>query len=86
MNSIDLIKIKTNMKKLLYKNGGVWLGLVMAILGSTSNSQESAPQIYRPKVGELHVDFCLPQIGSSKPVSLSDYRGTKVLLMHFASW
>ena len=42
MNSIDLIKIKTNMKKLLYKNGGVWLGLVMAILGSTSNSQESS--------------------------------------------
>lgn len=86
VTSINLFKIKTNMKKLLYRNGGVWLGLVLTILGSTSNSQESAPQTYRPKVGERHVDFCLPQIGSSKPVALSDFRGTKVLLMHFASW
>jgi len=65
----------------------VALSVVFVAFGAaTSNSQESQPQTYRPKVGELHDDFCLPQIGTSNPVSLSDFRGTKVLLMHFASW
>ncbi len=46
---------------------------------------------YTPKVGELHPDFTLPNINSvgleqPKAVSLSDFRGSKVLLIHFASW
>lgn len=41
---------------------------------------------YQPQVGESHRAFVLPDIGSGKPVSLSDYRGSKVLLIHFASW
>jgi hypothetical protein len=36
--------------------------------------------------GERHPDFTLPSIADGKPVSLSDYRGKKVLLMQFASW
>lgn len=31
-------------------------------------------------------DFTLPDIATEKAVSLSDYRGRKVLLIQFASW
>ena len=41
---------------------------------------------YEPKVGERHADFTLPDIRTGKPVSLSDFRGKKVLLIQFASW
>ena len=41
---------------------------------------------YNPKVGQRHPDFTLPDIQTGKPVSLSDYRGKKVLLIQFASW
>jgi peroxiredoxin len=53
------------------------------ILGS--NSRASAAS-YAPKVGEKHPDFTLPRIGDGAPVSLSDFRGKKVLLIQFASW
>ncbi len=36
-------------------------------------------------VGEACPDFVLPTL-EGKDVRLSDYRGTKVLLIHFASW
>lgn len=39
-----------------------------------------------PTVGARHPDFTLPNIADGKPVSLSDYRGKKVLLIQFASW
>ena len=41
---------------------------------------------YRPQVGEPHPEFTLPDLRSGRPVSLSDYRGKRVLLLHFASW
>lgn len=41
---------------------------------------------YSPKVGRLHPDFILPDIVDNKPVSLSQFRGRKVLLIHFSSW
>jgi hypothetical protein len=41
---------------------------------------------YSPQVGELHPDFTLPGMVDNKPVSLSQFRGRKVLLIHFASW
>jgi peroxiredoxin len=37
-------------------------------------------------LGEGHPEFTLPDIHTGKPVSLSDYRGKKVLLVQFASW
>ena len=53
------------------------------ILGSTSRASAAS---YAPKVGERHPDFTLPTIGDRTPMSLSDFRGKKVLLIHFASW
>ena len=31
-------------------------------------------------------EFTLPELATRRPVSLSDYRGKKVLLIQFASW
>ena len=41
---------------------------------------------YSPQVGQLHPDFTLPNIADNEPVSLSQFRGRKVLLIHFSSW
>lgn len=41
---------------------------------------------YRPQAGTVHPDFELPSIDDGTPIKLSDFRGKKVLLFHFASW
>lgn len=41
---------------------------------------------YAPRVGKPHPDFLLPEIATGRPMSLSQFRGKKVLLVHFASW
>ncbi len=41
---------------------------------------------YAPAPGQRHGDFTLSTIDGEKTVSLSDFRGRKVLLIHFASW
>jgi peroxiredoxin len=53
------------------------------LLGSTSCASAAS---YAPKVGERHPDFTLPTIGDRTPVSLSNFRGKKVLLIQFSSW
>ena len=63
------------------------LALALATCGMIlgSNSRASAAS-YAPKVGEKHPDFTLPRINDGAPVSLSNFRGKKVLLIQFASW
>ena len=41
---------------------------------------------YAPRVGQPHPEFTLPNIADGRPVSLSQFRGRKVLLIHLASW
>ena len=41
---------------------------------------------YAPRVGQQHPEMTLPRIDGGGALSLSDYRGRKVLLIHFASW
>ena len=53
------------------------------MLGSTGRASAAS---YAPKVGEKHPDFTLPRIDNGAPVSLSNFRGKKVLLIQFASW
>jgi hypothetical protein len=53
------------------------------MLGSSSRASAAS---YAPKVGQRHPDFTLPRIGDRAPVSLSNFRGKKVLLIQFASW
>lgn len=61
------------------------LGLVLLVLVAPAFSIARAGA-YAPKVGERHPDFTLPRIDGREPVSLSDFRGNKVLLIQFASW
>jgi hypothetical protein len=53
------------------------------LLGTSSRVSATS---YAPKVGQRHPDFTLPRIGDRAPVSLSSFRGKKVLLIQFASW
>jgi hypothetical protein len=41
---------------------------------------------YAPQIGRPHPNFTLPNIADGRPVSLSQFRGHKVLLLHLASW
>jgi hypothetical protein len=41
---------------------------------------------YQPQVDAPHPDFVLPRIDNREAVSLAQFRGKKVLLIHFASW
>lgn len=43
-------------------------------------------QDYKPVVGEPHPPVVFKTIEHDKVVSLSDYRGKKVVLVNFASW
>jgi hypothetical protein len=60
------------------------LFFVTPVLLAAALPATAAP--YAPKVGQRHPDFTLPDLATGKPASLSDFRGKKVLLIHFASW
>jgi hypothetical protein len=60
------------------------LFLVTPVLLAAVIPAPAAP--YAPTVGQRHPDFTLPDMATGKPASLSDFRGKKVLLIHFASW
>lgn len=55
--------------------------LLLALIMSATSVGAAAP-----KVGYRHPDFTLANNADGKPVSLSDFRGKKVLLIQFASW
>ena len=58
----------------------------VAAIFMIANEAHAQVSRYTPKVGEPHADFILPSIDDGMPLQLSDYRGKKVVLMHFASW
>ena len=60
------------------------LFLVTPVLMAAATPAPAAE--YAPKVGQRHPDFTLPDIATGKPATLSDFRGKKVLLIHFSSW
>ncbi len=60
-----------------------WILTACAALGIGS---QSFAEPYAPQVGQRHPEFVLPTIGEGKPVSLSQFRGKKILLIQFASW
>jgi peroxiredoxin len=63
------------------------LAQALAICGLLLGSSLPAKAVpYSPQVGQRHPDFTLPRIRDRAPVSLSDFRGKKVLLIQFASW
>ena len=63
------------------------LALTLAACGiSLAWTSRAGAAFSSPRVGERHPDFTLPTIGDRTPVSLSNFRGKKVLLIQFASW
>ena len=63
----------------MWRSSIVSLFVVVSLLTAT-------PAADQPGVGDRHPDFTLANIDDGKPVSLSDFRGKKVLLIQFASW
>jgi hypothetical protein len=43
------------------------------------------PPAIGTREGQMHPDFALPDLDGN-PRRLSDWRGKRVLLLHFASW
>jgi len=60
--------------------------IATAAIFMIANESHSQVANYAPKVGQPHPDFILPSIDDGTPIQLSNFRGKKVLLMHFASW
>jgi hypothetical protein len=63
-----------------------YLCLTTALAAMSWFGPQAAGGDYAPKVGSPHPDFTLPNLEDGRPVSLSQFRGKKVLLIHFASW
>lgn len=62
-------------------------GWVLMLVGSLLTAgSPGAGEPYAPQVGQPHPNFVLPRLDNRKPVSLSEFRGRKVLLIQFASW
>ncbi len=62
------------------------LTALMSICGCLGSFGAAArADAYRPRAGHPHPDFTLPSIADGEPISLSQFRGKKVLLLHFAS-
>ncbi len=60
--------------------------LVRLLLLEIAMLHATSVAAFEPKVGELLADFTLPRIDNGEPLSLTAYRGRKVLLVMFASW
>jgi hypothetical protein len=70
-------------------SGSRWVAANLAVaaaLFAPSTANRVAAEPYAPAVGEPHPGFVLPSVADRAPVSLADFRGRKVLLIHFASW
>lgn len=59
----------------------VALGAVLVGVCAGAAARDGAP-----RVGLPYPDFSLPSIDGGAEVRLSDFRGKKILLFHFASW
>lgn len=59
----------------------MWLGMVICPVDAGANG---TPKM-GTEVGEMYPDFVLPTLDGHWG-RLSDFRGKKVLLIHFASW
>ena len=86
MESTSTNEVPVNRAKWLTYRWGICL---LALWGQAAMigalSAQRSPR-YPVPVGALHSDFKLPDVQGGQPISLSDYRGKKTLLVHFASW
>lgn len=64
---------------ILRRSLSLWFILIAAVVSAFGDD-------YQPEVGQPHPDFVLPRIDNGQAVRLSQFRGKRVLLVHFASW
>ena len=58
----------------------------VSLLDTDGKEKRMSTEVLRvPKIGQLAPDFTLPTLDGGK-VSLSDYRGKKVVVFMWASW
>jgi hypothetical protein len=62
-----------------------WTLALLMSTNSIARCQEITSR-YEPVLGKPHADFALPSIDDNSKITLSDFRGKKVVLIHFASW
>ena len=58
--------------------------VLCGVAGGAAVRADGTPSV-GTKVGQMHPDFLLPTLDGGWD-RLSDHRGRKVLLVHFASW
>ena len=61
------------------------LGAALGLAASEAHVRANEPPPIGTKVGQVYPDFLLRSVDGHAG-RLSDYRGKKVLLIHFASW
>ena len=59
---------------------------LLTLIGLASPLVDAHADGYSPRVGQPHPDFVLRSITDGRPVTLSQFRGRKVLLIHLACW
>lgn len=81
----DNLYCETTMR-LLKMIGGLITVITLAATNPENTLKAQSEHQYRPQVGAVHPDFELPSIDDQSPIKLSDFRGKRILLFHFASW
>lgn len=61
-------------------------GLIVTWTAVTVVCGQNISEKYQITEGQPHPDFLYPRIDNGEQVALSQFRGKKVLLIHFASW
>lgn len=64
---------------------GGWAGVALVLITTPITGRAEDPPPIGTQVGQMYPDFLLPKLDGGFG-RLSDYRGKKVLLIHFASW
>ncbi len=67
------------------KHAAISMCLAMFLTAGVASAKPATKPVTGTKVGQMHPDFLLPNLDGEFG-RLSDYRGRKVLLIHFASW
>ena len=70
-------------------SGKQWTGILfLTAAGAAINCNPQSPpaRSANTKVGEVYPNYVFPSLEDGRPTALSEFRGKKVILHHFASW
>ena len=70
----------------------IWFMILLFIAtgvvnGCTSAERDEGPSLpIGAHVGEFYPNYVFPSLEDGRPTALSEFRGKKIILHHFASW